>query len=415
MAEFADQPQILSVTQLNRYVKGRLDSDPYLGSVAVRGELSNYTKHTSGHHYFTLKDANGVLKCIMYASSVRNLRFVPEVGMQVIAFGYVSVFPRDGRYQLYVDMMASDGVGAVNAAFEHLRARLEKEGLFAPERKKPIPAYPKRIALITSPVGDAVRDMIRILGARWPLAKVEVMGVRVQGDRAPAEMIGALRYANLHQVADLIIIGRGGGPAEDLWSFNDEQLARAICASDIPVISAVGHEPDVTISDYAADLRAATPTHAAQFAVPDQQEVRSALRQLEQRMAHAMQDRLHRQRRDFDRLTASRALGQPLRMVQERREQLDYLQDKLAVGLERNTSVHRRHFAALCAALDSLSPLRVLARGYGLVQQVDGAVIVSAAQAEVGDHISITLGDGRLGCIVTERELNEHGGKEEKL
>ena len=195
MAEFADQPQILSVTQLNRYVKGRLDSDPYLGSVAVRGELSNYTKHTSGHHYFTLKDANGVLKCIMYASSVRNLRFVPEVGMQVIAFGYVSVFPRDGRYQLYVDMMAPDGVGAVNAAFEHLRARLEKEGLFAPERKKPIPAYPKRIALITSPVGDAVRDMIRILGVR------QSVGLVVELVVAPGAVGGRVDHGHLFRIA----------------------------------------------------------------------------------------------------------------------------------------------------------------------------------------------------------------------
>lgn len=406
---------VLEVSQVNSYIKEMLDTDGLLGSLCIRGELSNYKKYPSGHHYFTLKDGQSQLKCVMFRSSAMRLRFRPENGMMVQAAGRITVYPRDGVYQLYCVAMTPEGAGDLAVAFEQLKKKLAAEGLFDPAHKKPLPAYPHRIAIITSAAGAAVHDMLRIIRHRYPLAEVKLLPVRVQGEEAAGEIARALDYANAHQVADLIITGRGGGSMEDLWAFNEEVVARAIYRSEIPVISAVGHEPDVTISDYAADLRAATPTHAAQFAVPDQQEVRSALRRLEQRMAHAMQDRLHRQRRDFDRLTASRALGQPLRMVQERREQLDYLQDKLAVGLERNTSVHRRHFAALCAALDSLSPLRVLARGYGLAQQEDGAVIVSAAQAEVGDHISITLGDGRLGCIVTERELNEHGGKEEKL
>lgn len=245
----AVKPQVLTVSQLNQYLKNQFDSDPNLASVAVRGELSNYKKYPSGTHFFSLKDSTGVLSCVMFRSSAQHLRFRPENGMQVVAFGRVSVYPRDGRYQLRVDLMAADGIGDLHVAFEQLKQKLAQEGLFAPEHKKPIPACPDRVALITSGAGAAVRDMIRILGARWPMAKVILLPVQVQGERAPAELIGALNYANRWQVADVIIIGRGGGSIEDLWAFNDEGLARAIYASDLPVISAVGHEPDVTISD----------------------------------------------------------------------------------------------------------------------------------------------------------------------
>lgn len=397
------QPQVLTVSQLNQYLKSRFDSDPNLGSLAIRGEISNYKRYPSGHHYFSLKDANGVLSCVMFRSAATTLRFVPANGMQVVAFGRVTVFPRDGRYQLYVDLMTADGVGDLHVAFEQLKQKLEGEGLFSPAHKKPVPACPDRVALITSGAGAAVRDMIRILGARWPMAKVVLLPVRVQGAEAPAELVGALRYANRWQVADVIIIGRGGGSIEDLWAFNDERLARAIFASEIPVISAVGHEPDVTIADYVADLRAATPSNGAELAVPDQSEMYAQLNQLKLRLARVMQEKLRHQRRELTRLESSRALRDPIAFVQDKRLLLDYQQDRLRTGLERAVSRHRQKYAALCASLDSLSPLKVLARGYGLAQKADGHVITSVQQVEVGDQIDLTLGDGKLSCTVIER------------
>lgn len=406
MSGYAVEPQVLTVSQLNQYLKARFDSDPNLGSVAIRGEVSNYKKYPSGHHYFSLKDAGGVLSCVMFRSAAQHLRFLPQNGMRVITFGRVTVFPRDGRYQLYVDLMTADGVGDLHVAFEQLKQRLEGEGLFSPAHKKPVPLCPGRVALITSGAGAAVRDMIRILGARWPMAKVILLPVRVQGAEAPAELIGALRYANRWQVADVVIIGRGGGSIEDLWAFNDEGLARAIYDSKLPVISAVGHEPDVTISDYVADLRAATPSNAAELAVPDQSEVYARLNQLKLRLGRVVQERLRRERRELDRVQSSRAFREPLTLVQEKRMTLDYQQDRLKTGLERAVSQRRARYAALCAALDSLSPLKVLARGYGLAQKADGGVITQASQVEAGEQIDLTLSDGVLGCTVTERKLN---------
>lgn len=406
MPEFSEQPQILSVSELNRYVKKCLDSDAFLRSVAVRGELSNYKKQ--GHHYFSLKDEKGVLSCIMYANATKTLRFVPEDGMQVVVFGRVSAFLQGGKYQLYADMMVPDGVGSANMAFEQLYAKLEKEGLLAPERKKSLPRYPQNIALITSPDGDAIKDIVRILRERWPIAKVKVMGVKVQGNRAAAEMTGAVLYANRYHVADILIIGRGGGSKEDLWAFNDEKLARAIAASEIPVITAVGHTANATIADFVADLRVVTPTHAAQSAVPDQCDVRQELQYAVSRMSQATKRYLQSGRQKLERLTSRQVMSQPLRIVYERREQLDYMQEKLSVALERNAAIHRRKLTALCASLDSLNPLRVLSRGYGMTLNKDGTVIVSAAQTQVGDQIKVVFSDGQLDCTVTGRELKSH-------
>ncbi len=397
-------PQVLSVGQLNLYLKSRFDSDPNLGSVAIRGEISNYKRYPSGHHYFSLKDADGVLSCVMFRGSASRLRFLPTNGMQVIAFGRVTVFPRDGRYQLYVDLMTADGVGDLHVAFEQLKEKLEKEGLFAPAHKKPVPTCPDRVALITSGAGAAVRDMIRILGARWPMAKVIVLPVRVQGAEAPAELIGALRYANRHQVADVIIIGRGGGSIEDLWAFNDEGLARAIYSSELPVISAVGHEPDVTIADYVADLRASTPSNGAELAVPDQSEVYARLGQLRLRMSRTMSETLRRERRELDRLQSSRALTDPMAFVQDKRLLLDHQQQRMTAALERCVSRHRQRFVALCAGLDSMSPLKVLARGYSMTQKSDGTIVTSAQQVAEGERLNVKLHDGALECVVTERK-----------
>ena len=269
--------QVLSITQLNEYIRGRMDADPLLTQVAVRGEISNYKLYSSGHHYFTLKDEASALKCVMFKGNAMRLRFRPENGMKVIAMGKVSVFPRDGAYQLYCSAMAMDGVGDLYAAFEQLKKKLATQGLFDPAHKKPLPKYPGTIGIITSSAGAAVHDMLRILRKRYPLIQVKLLPVRVQGAEAPGEIAAAIRYANHHKLADLLIVGRGGGSIEDLWAFNDERVAYAIFESEIPVISAVGHEPDVTISDYVADLRAATPSNAAELAVPDQEALRQTL------------------------------------------------------------------------------------------------------------------------------------------
>ena len=267
------EKKILSVGQINEYLKLKLDADPRLSNVAIRGELSNYKIYPSGHHYFTLKDPEGVLRCVMFKSSAMKLRFRPENGMKVILYGRITAFPRDGQYQMYCTSITPEGIGDLHVAFEQLKAKLGAEGLFDEAHKKDLPKYPERIALITSGAGAAVRDMIRILRQRYPVCKVIVMPVRVQGAEAPAEIVGAIRYANRHRIADLIITGRGGGSMEDLWAFNDERVARAIYDSEIPVISAVGHEPDVTIADFVADLRAPTPSAAAELVVPDIKEL----------------------------------------------------------------------------------------------------------------------------------------------
>ena len=276
---------VLSITQLTEYIRGRLDDDPFLGQVAVRGEISNYKVYPSGHHYFTLKDEGAALKCVMFKSSAVRLRFRPDNGMKVIAMGKVTVYPRDGAYQLYCAAMAMDGVGDLYAAFEQLKKKLAAQGLFDPAHKKPLPKCPGTIGIVTSSAGAAVHDMLRILRKRYPLTKVRLLPVRVQGAEAPGEIAAAIRYANRYRLADLLIVGRGGGSIEDLWAFNDELVAHAIYESEIPVISAVGHEPDVTISDYVADLRAATPSNAAELAVPDQ----DALRQNLDAMSSAME------------------------------------------------------------------------------------------------------------------------------
>ena len=268
---------ILSPSQVGQYLKNMMDRDRLLSRLLVRGELSNYKMYPSGHHYFTLKDGEGSLRCVMFRSDAQYLRFRPENGMQVIAAGRVTVFPRDGQYQMYCARLTPEGVGDLALAFEQLKEKLAQEGLFDPSRKKEIPEFPGEIALITSPAGAAVRDMIRILGARWPLTRICVIPVRVQGEEAPQEIAAAIQWANLKRVADLIITGRGGGSMEDLWAFNEEIVARAIYRSDIPIISAVGHEPDVTIADFVADLRASTPSNAAELAVPDQNEVYMSL------------------------------------------------------------------------------------------------------------------------------------------
>ena len=391
---------VYTVSQVNQYIKTLLDRDRALAALYVRGEISNYKAYPSGHHYFSLKDGEGAIRCVMFKREAVSLRFRPENGMKVIAFGRVAVFPRDGQYQLYCTALTPEGVGDLHLAFEQLKQKLYAEGLFDPARKKPIPRGPGRIALITSSAGAAVRDMLRILGARWPVSEVFLLPVRVQGAEAPGEISAALDWANAHQVADLIITGRGGGSMEDLWAFNEEAVVRAISRSAIPVISAVGHEPDVTIADFAADLRAATPSNAAELAVPDRSEVGARLRQTAGRLAQAMGRRLESARRDLDRAAKCRALQDPMNYVDDRRMELDRQRERLAAGLTAALGGTRQRFGGLAAKLDALSPLKVLGRGYAIPRKADGAVVRSVRDVSPGDGLMLRVADGELSCQV---------------
>ena len=394
---------VYTVTQVNGYIKNLLDRDGLLSGVFVRGEISNYKSYPSGHHYFSMKDEGGALRCVMFRREASRLRFRPENGMKVIAFGRVAVFPRDGQYQLYCSDLMPDGVGDLHVAFEQLKEKLFREGLFDPAHKKNIPRYPGRIALVTSSAGAAVRDMLRILGARYPLAKVLLLPVRVQGEEAAGEIASAIRYASAHALADLLITGRGGGSTEDLWCFNDERVARAIYDCTIPVISAVGHEPDVTIADFVADLRAATPSNAAELAVPDQNEIYANLAYYEDKLMGTMEVRLDRARRELERLETNRVLQDPINYILDRRALLEDRRRRLVHGLGGVMAGERERFARLAAALDAMSPLKVLGRGYALAQTANGKVATSVDEVEPGGKLSVRLSDGVLDCRVDDK------------
>lgn len=392
--------RVLSVSELNNSIKDLIESEPMFLNVCVRGELSNYKIYPSGHHYFTLKDSESSLKCVMFKSSASKLRFHPESGMGVTACGRVSVYTRDGAYQLYCTDLMPEGTGDLQIAFEQLKSKLNAEGLFDRSHKKPLPAFPERIAIITSSAGAAVHDMIRILGHRWPMTQVVLLPVRVQGVEAPAEIAGAIRYANEFRVADLIITGRGGGSIEDLWAFNDERVARAIYASELPVISAVGHEPDVTISDYVADARASTPSNAAEIAVPDWREMQDVLNGFEIRTQQAMRKKLAQLSDRLDALGAKRVLTDPSALINDRRLRLDYTRDALSSAGERRINACRQSFVALSAALEAMSPLRVLSRGYAVAEDKNGSTVKSVRQLQRGDKMTVLLSDGQAECTV---------------
>ena len=398
--------QVLSVTQINEYIRGKLDGDALLNGVAIRGEISNYKVYPSGHHYFTLKDETSALKCVMFKGNAMRLRFRPDNGVKVIAMGKISVYPRDGAYQLYCTAMAMDGIGDLYAAFEQLKAKLSAQGLFDPSHKKPIPKYPATIGIITSSAGAAIHDMLRILRKRYPLTEVRLLPVRVQGVEAPGEIAAAIRYANYHRLADLLIVGRGGGSIEDLWAFNDERVAYAIYESQIPVISAVGHEPDVTISDFVADLRAATPSNAAELAVPDQDALRQNLDAMASSMAATLQRQLKNARQHLNVLSQSPALRSPTGYLDKKRTDLELLSNRLLSAEHRIVEGKNRQFVALTSKLDAMSPLKVLTRGYSMTQTGGGEVVKSISQIQTGDIIRITLSDGSIQAAVTEKEEN---------
>lgn len=394
---------VFTVSQVNHYIKDIMDGDQLLTGLLVRGEISNYKCYPSGHHYFSLKDAQGTIRCVMFRGDATRLRFRPVNGMNVVAFGRITVFPRDGQYQLYCSELIDDGQGALDRAFEELRNRLEKEGLFDPDRKQEIPRIPHKIALITSPAGAAVRDMIRILGLRWPMAEVLVVPVRVQGEEAAAEIAAAIHAVNNRSDVDLIITGRGGGSREDLWAFNEEVVARAIYVSNIPVISAVGHEPDVSISDYVADLRASTPSNGAELSVPDQNDVRARIAHLTRRMTAAQRAHLAEIKKDLHRICSNRMLQDMRAPIDDRRMRLDSMQRDLSDALGNIVKQGRMRLTGLSSGLHAMSPLKVLSRGYAVAKNEQG-VISTVKQTKLGEHVQVMLSDGVLDCLVECKE-----------
>ncbi len=396
------QQQVLSITQVNEYIRGKMDQDQLLVQLAVRGEISNYKMYPSGHHYFTLKDENAALKCVMFKANAARLRFRPENGMKVIAMGRITVYPRDGAFQLYCSAMSMDGVGDLYAAFEQLKAKLAAQGLFAPEHKKPLPPFPGTIGIVTSSAGAAIHDMLRILNKRYPLTRVRLFPVRVQGAEAPGEIAAAIRYANHYRLADLLIVGRGGGSIEDLWAFNDERVAYAIYESRIPIISAVGHEPDVTISDYVADLRAATPSNAAELAVPDQAALLQNMDAAASAMASALAGRLRHARQRLAVLSQSPALISPTGYLEQRGKNLEHLKTRLIAAQTQQLQHKRQRFIAATSKLDAMSPLKVLSRGYSIVNADNGKILRSVYQTAPGGKIRVTLSDGSLSAVVAE-------------
>ena len=398
-------PGHITVSELNGIVKTTLENNRLLSSVTVKGEISNFTDHRSGHLYFSLKDSESQLKAVMFRSSRERLRFMPENGMKVLAHGTVSAFTRDGTYQLYVSSLEPDGLGSLYLAYEQLKAKLNAEGLFDEDHKKKIPRYPQAIGVITSPTGAAVRDIINVLGRRFPYAKVYLYPALVQGAGAEESLCRGIEYFNSVGLVDTVIIGRGGGSIEDLWAFNSERLARLIYGAGVPIISAVGHETDYTICDFVADLRAPTPSAAAELAVPDRRELLLLTSSLSDRLDSALSSKLNREKDRLNVLTSSSVLRLPEATFAQKRAVLDGLFKSLTASATAAISNERSRYAVLCGKLEVLSPLSVLSRGYALAQ-LDNHVITSAKQVIKGDSINIRLSDGSIDATVTEIREN---------
>lgn len=419
------QSDIYSVTRLNTEIKGMLESNPVFRNVFVQGEISNYKAHSSGHHYMTLKDDGAAINAVLFRSDAVRLRFRPENGMKVIARGRVSSFPKSGQVQLYLADMMPDGAGALHLAFEQLKQRLQAEGLFAQAHKRILPRMPETIALVTSPTGAAVHDMLRILARRWPLARIQLYPALVQGADAAADLRRALRLANTQGQADVIIIGRGGGSLEDLWAFNDEGLARDIYASSIPVVSAVGHEPDVTISDFVADLRAPTPSGAAELVTPDGTDVRAFLLQSDAVLGRGLARAIERSRKQFAGMQERFALRTPQHAIVDKRMLLAHQVERLLLRSPQYTiarkrerlsmlseQVHKLSFEQIenrrsrlargVTALDALSPLKVLTRGYAVALDKQGTAVRDSASLHIGDTLQVRFAQGEALCRVEE-------------
>ena len=394
-------PTVYSVSQLNSYVKGVLDRDENLAHIFVTGEISNYKPHYSGHLYMTIKDETASVKAVMFAGNAAKLRFKPENGMKILAFGTVSLFPRDGSFQLYINDMQPDGVGALNIAFEQLKKKLDAEGLFRQEYKKALPKFPDRIGVVTSATGAAVQDIFNVLKRRFPVAKVVLRPCQVQGDGAAEDIAKAIYEFNKLKASDVLIVGRGGGSIEDLWAFNEEIVARAVFASEIPVISAVGHETDYTICDFVADLRAPTPSAAAECAVPDIFELKGNLVSLKQHMFSLTRNRVNIERSKVSSIEKTIALRDPVTNINEQRKELVYLTEKLSTLTNSFLDTNKSKISALAGKLNALSPLSVISRGYAIVEK-DNKPVTKVKDLKKDDVISIKLSDGQVKARIGE-------------
>ena len=389
------EPVTVTVSQLNNYMKKLVEHQPVLGDILIKGEISNYKLHYSGHHYITLKDAGGVLKAVMFKGAASTLTFVPDNGMKVVARGKISVYEPGGTYQLYINEMTPDGLGELYVAYEKLKKKLEDEGLFDDSHKKPIPKYPKKVGVITATTGAAIRDIINVITRRYPKCEIVIYPSLVQGPGAAANVAEGIAYFNKTGEVDTIIAGRGGGSIEDLWAFNEEIVARAVYDSKIPIISAVGHETDFTICDFVADLRAPTPSAAAELAVPDYNELLARLTTYRTRIINSTLGLIKTKRALISRLSVST----PKRIIDEHRQRIDHLFTKMENATVLSISKKREQFSKACAKLDAMSPLSVLSRGYS-VAEADGKMIKSAKDLSSGDDFTLRFTDGRLDCRV---------------
>lgn len=403
--------RILTVQELTKHIKSLLEKDYLLANAWVKGEISNFKAHTSGHFYFTLKDEASCVKVVMFRSRSRLLPFRPENGMAVTVRGYVTVFDRDGAYQLYAEEMEPDGAGALYLAFEQLKAKLQKEGLFDRKQKKELPFLPRRIGIVTSPSGAAIRDLLEIIRKRWPGREIVLVPVAVQGETAPAEISRGIALLNRLGGIDVIITGRGGGSLEELWAFNTETVARSIYASEAPVVSAVGHETDVTIADFVADARAATPSAAAEMVVPDKQAVERHLTMLQRRLQRAGDEAVRHGRRRLDACLARPVFTRPADVLcGNRQQEVDFFTRRLVQGARIFTDRSGARLSVLAARLDALSPLATLARGYCICTTATGRVVDDAAFVEAGSRLKVRLRCGNLQCLVEEKSFEDIGG-----
>ena len=406
-----DMKSALSVTELNTYIKGMFDSDRTLGDIFIKGEISNFKNHSTGHFYFSMKDEGSLIRAVMFRASASKLAFLPENGMKIIAHGRVASFVRDGQYQLYVDSMEPDGVGSLYIAYEQLKKKLEAQGMFAPDRKKAIPKIPSRIGIITSPTGAAIRDMINVTGRRFPYAKVILYPSLVQGPDAAPSLISGVEYFNKNNAADVLIIGRGGGSIEDLWAFNDENLAYAIAASHIPVISAVGHETDFTICDFVSDRRAPTPSAAAELAVPDTAELKNKFNNVIRHEASSVNKMIKSYRDKLSYLSESRALKNPQTMIDDRRMAVLLSSERIASAQSSTLNRAKLMLGRAAAKLEALNPLSVISRGYSAVYTDSGSLVKTVDQLELGGRISFKTADGEASAVVDRIKKDNNIGE----
>ena len=396
-------PKVISVCQLNSYIKGMLDSDNKLKNILLCGEISNFTNHyRTGHFYLTLKDDKSSIKAVMFRTYAERIKFTPENGMKVIAFGSVSVFERDGQYQFYIENMEPDGIGSLNLAFEQLKEKLSKEGLFSPEHKKPIPSYPNTIGVVTSPTGAAFQDIINVLKRRWPLSNILISPTAVQGEFAPSQIVNAIKRLDTSGLSDVIIVARGGGSIEDLWAFNDEKVARAIYNCSTPVISGVGHETDFTITDFVADMRAPTPSAAAEISVPSQVEEMERISNLCIRAQKNILSRIDRGRTEINRMMDRNVMRSPAMLINERRLLLDSYSEKMNYYVSKKLDAELSRLSLSAGKLDAYSPLKVLSRGYTIPQKEDGTIAKSIGNIKIGENINLKFIDGQAVCLVEE-------------